>query len=1275
MGALNRSGSARVAIAAALVIGAVVLGTVGGNGASRNGPSTSPLPALQTPWARGGPTPSGGSPTCPGPSSFTGQIVIWTNGTILPKTAPLTKSGSTYRVEGSFSGSVLDLASNITLDGSGCGLAYATVGGYGNLTGVEVRNATEVTAEYFDITGTFDYGVEVDHASSVSVFDCSAESAANDGLLAESAADVNLTGNNVSYSGNGAYFQAVSDGLAEGNQMVGAVNAALYDNSGTDIAFVDNNGRNSGNDGAYVVSDEDTLLSGNNLSGTTSSSGYGVYSDFSTNDVFTGNNLRGDEDYGVYAQNLIGSVAIEHNQITGGMAYGVDIEDSLGGPVAISNNDIQNATKYGVYLDNPCAAIVAGNDISANATTSPLDPTGVYADAANGPLSISDNDLAGGYDHGVDIDSAGAPMSVTGNVVANATDFGISASDSYGLTVANNDVSVNATTKGYGIYLYEAYGGSAPTVVRDNDATGGWEYAVYFYETYTPVEVADNNCGNATIDGITYYELNAPIDVIGNNLAANSTTGLIDHADGLAPSLLFTYLEGAVLTDNNFANAWVGLDLSDSYGAVSVTNDSFANDSSYGIEMDSTMWGNVSITGNTFSQTRLSDDLYGAYVGDVDGDFNFSDNVVTGAVEDGLESAATTGLASLFDNQFHDPVHYGASVSETYGGFLVRGNSFLGNGSSLSAAAQGLFLDDTIGSTVSYVSDNTVSGGLGVGIELDEAEGALSVLANNSVSSTVKAGIWDDSSYAPVLIVNNTVSTARGTDVLVYDSANVSVEANELRDANVSLNVSSIDGPTEIVGNNDTHSNLSLVVSSSTFSYLTTISANDFSDSRAAFVNSSWVVLRGNDFLGTPAVDFLTDTFDAFYHNDIWTGSGSSFDLAGSAPALGSYNAPPPVGGNFWTGYTPTTCTAGLCSPPYDVPSLGTPTGVYDNYPLGSAWVNYAVTFTESGLPVGTAWSVRVGASVLMGVSPAPVEFFPENVPPATYDYSVPGVGAYTNVAPASGTFLANGHALTIPIIFAAPSYPVVFAESGIAVGASWYVNSTGAPSFADMVFTVTSSGNQMFALGNLSNGTYAYSVAVGAPYYATSSPAAGSFTVNGAGATVTYAYVYTPPVYSVTFAVSGLPSGSSWTVTLAGSPLSGTGGTLSTSESNGVYAFQITGPSGYRFSPASGSVTVAGGSVSVFVVATPSVGSSTNNAGISTPAFYALLAALVAALALAGVGWTMYARRPKGGSPTGSGAPPPGAAGMTPGSAGAAPSAEAPPSPPPPTGGEGSAP
>jgi YVTN family beta-propeller protein len=67
---------------------------------------------------------------------------------------------------------------------------------------------------------------------------------------------------------------------------------------------------------------------------------------------------------------------------------------------------------------------------------------------------------------------------------------------------------------------------------------------------------------------------------------------------------------------------------------------------------------------------------------------------------------------------------------------------------------------------------------------------------------------------------------------------------------------------------------------------------------------------------------------------------------------------------------------------------------------------------------------------------------------------------------------------------------------------------------------------------------------------------------------------------YPVTFAESGLPSGTGWSVDLNGTVVTSTKGTVDFTELNGTYPFVVNPVTGYTLSPSSGNVVVSGGNV-----------------------------------------------------------------------------------------------
>ena len=241
-----------------------------------------------------------------------------------------------------------------------------------------------------------------------------------------------------------------------------------------------------------------------------------------------------------------------------------------------------------------------------------------------------------------------------------------------------------------------------------------------------------------------------------------------------------------------------------------------------------------------------------------------------------------------------------------------------------------------------------------------------------------------------------------------------------------------------------------------------------------------------------------------------------------------------------------------------------------------SAAATYTVTFTETGLPSGTSWSVTLDGTPQSSTTSS-IAFTKAN---GTYAYSVGSVSGYT-VSPSSGTVTVAGAAKSVSITFTAipaGQYTVTFTESGLASGTSWSVTLGGS----------TQSSTSTTIVFTKANGTYSYTVGSVSGY--TASPSSGSVTVAGAAKSVSITFTAIPAgQYTVTFTESGLPSGTSWSVTLAGNTQTSTTTTITFTKTNGTYSYTVGAVTGYSASPNSGSVTVAGGAQSVSITFTSS--------------------------------------------------------------------------------------
>ena len=231
----------------------------------------------------------------------------------------------------------------------------------------------------------------------------------------------------------------------------------------------------------------------------------------------------------------------------------------------------------------------------------------------------------------------------------------------------------------------------------------------------------------------------------------------------------------------------------------------------------------------------------------------------------------------------------------------------------------------------------------------------------------------------------------------------------------------------------------------------------------------------------------------------------------------------------------------------------------------------YSLTFSETGLPTGTNWSVTVGTTTHSSTGTT-MTFAEAN---GTYHYTVGAITGYTS-SPSSGNVTVNGAAQSVSITFTksgpGTTYAVTFSESGLPSGTSWSVTLNGS--------TKSGTGSLVFTEPN---GSYAFSVGAIAGY--TASPSSGSLTVNGAAVSKSVTFATLPPgQYSLTFSETGLPSGTSWSVTVGTTTHSSTTSTISFAEVNGTYHYTVGSITGYTSSPSSGNVTISGAAKTVAI-------------------------------------------------------------------------------------------
>ncbi|MEM3860389.1 MAG: zinc ribbon domain-containing protein, partial [Candidatus Micrarchaeaceae archaeon] len=109
--------------------------------------------------------------------------------------------------------------------------------------------------------------------------------------------------------------------------------------------------------------------------------------------------------------------------------------------------------------------------------------------------------------------------------------------------------------------------------------------------------------------------------------------------------------------------------------------------------------------------------------------------------------------------------------------------------------------------------------------------------------------------------------------------------------------------------------------------------------------------------------------------------------------------------------------------------------------------LTYTVTFTESGLPLGTTWYVTLNGSNRSSVSNV-ITF---TVPNGEYSYAIGNVPGYSS-SPSSGTIVINGSPDIVSINFIRlGTLTLILKERGLPIGTKWSIGLIREPEYIDL--------------------------------------------------------------------------------------------------------------------------------------------------------------------------------------------------------------------------------
>ncbi|MCL4480630.1 MAG: right-handed parallel beta-helix repeat-containing protein [Candidatus Thermoplasmatota archaeon] len=611
-----------------------------------------------------------------------------------------------------------------------------------------------------------------------------------------------------------------------------------------------------------------------------------------------------------------------------------------------------------------------------------------------------------------------------------------------------------------------------------------------------------------------------------------------------------------VISHNMIVNSSTGIRIEDLYGA-SISFNEFNNISSTGIEgcymFNSTVNGNI-ITNSSlaygvyfeysdmlnFNNNQIRNTSYAVYI-EYSNILSVVHNSLLFSKEGAYIYSYSANNVNVSDNVVRNMTQNGIEVFTEIGANYSVNDNYISNSNDpicVEYDIQNLKIDgnkiyNTTGTAIctDYVSSLTVSGNfvsgfiksstLSNGIEVDHATNA--VISNNTVlgNATIKlcVGICTCAISQGSVYSNYVSNSTYGYDVC--GSGNITVFDN--------------------VGTNNSYGIYS--EDNSQFTYY----GNSITDSKYSFNSCYDSIGAVFDNTFSNASTYMVYIYGSyhieFYHNNFLNGTSMKNFIIDASNL--SWNLSLPVGGNYWSSYNGTG-PDGIGSTPYAVNGSN-----MDFLPLTSKWSSYTITYVESGLPSGTAWSVILDASSLMSTTQT-IVFSPTAAQHIKVTYSVATVPGYS-ASVKTGSVNLNGTSMVIMVTFSPVKYNVTFTETGLTAGTTWSVTIGGLViNSVDSSLTV-----------ELTNGTYNYSIGSVAGFHSTIS--SGVVIVNGSGPVISVTFIKNSYVLTVT--ETGLPAGSSWSVSVNGESQTSKNVSIQFILVSGNYSVKVSGPSGYTVS------------------------------------------------------------------------------------------------------------
>lgn len=856
---------------------------------------------------------------------------------------------------------------------------------------------------------------------------------------ASSATEISQSGNSYSLNNNlnGTLIDMRNDSVVSGNEFtingMGLNGFNVIDASSVQIS--DFNVTNS-TTGAYLLDSKSVTIKDSHISAGKT----GIYGNESDHFSISSDRISVPTGNGIYVEYTSESF-VNSTFIDASIGYYASSSTTI----TAFNNDTFSASSYAIYTDGVSNnnMVIANSTIKGNGTSS----YGIYLSSYNSNnVKIVSNRFANfTSEYAVYIDSGG----------------------STGYVMSHNDFANTANS----IYLF-----TNNALVSGNHFTNVTSYAIYV-DFGVNITISGNTITNASSAEFIFAEYSVDLKVYGNSISNTSTAIYMEYSNHLYAS------------DNSITKSQYGVYLysDESMDNVNVSGNRLVNITSSAILIEVYSGTNFTVDNNIILNSSYP--IYIYYVIQylkIDGNsiFNSKGSAIY------VEYASAFSISGNVISGLHGPAkdQLGIDVEYFVEG-IISNNIITGNSSAY--GAEGIYV---VSSTGFSVFGNTVSN-VTYGMKM-EYSGSFSVFSNTVMNNPTEKGTYG---------------------IYSYENSQFSYFSNAVSGSNYSI--------------------------ASYYDFAGLIYGNTFS-------NANNYTIYLNDSLS------LT-----FYHNNFLNGSRINTYFNGASNLV--WNISLPVGGNYWSNYSGTG-TGGIGSTPYKVNGTSV-----DYLPLTAKWEGYTITFVESGLPVGTAWSVTLGSSAASSETQI-VAFSLDAAQHITQDYTVARISGYV-VSESKGQITLNGTSQVITLTFTPVTYNVTFTETGLPSGTAWSVT-VGSQK-------LSSSSSAINFL--LFNGTYNYTIGSVTGYHMNA--VTGSFQINASGKAINASFVQNK--YTLLVTETGLPAGNTWAVNVSGSTTNSTGNSVEIYLVSGTYSISVTGTAGYNVTLSAGSVTINNANATVSAV------------------------------------------------------------------------------------------